>query len=136
MRVFTGVSDAHLREEPEHLAPCAVAAEHTHGQRRGPESAHVVGGVGRAAQPHLAVGEAEDEHGRFARDAGRLAVEILVRDEIPDDDDPLGTEPGDDVLESLQREHSAPFSVSSRPSAHSTASRRSSATWSGLTVHS
>src|SRR3989442_14470640 len=92
----------------------------------------VVGGVRGAAQSDLSVREAEDEDGRLPGDARGLAVEVFVGDEVADDDDPLAGESRDERTEPLHREHG----MSSLPSAHRTASKRSSATWSGFTVHS
>ena len=95
MRVFIGVgraglardavgAHARLVEERVHLVAGAVLPEQAHRQDGGAERVHVVGRVGRAAQPHLAVGEAQDQDGRLARDARGLAVEVLVGDEVAD----------------------------------------------------
>src|SRR5262249_8957516 len=48
------------------------------------------------AQTHLALGEAEDQHRRLARDARRLAVEVLVGDEVAHHDKRLACEAVDE----------------------------------------
>jgi len=85
-----------------------------------------------AAEANLAIREAEDEDGRLPGDARGLPVEIFVGDEVADDDDPLAGKSRDERAEPLHREHG----MSNLASAHSTAPNRSSATWSGPSVHS
>ena len=107
----------------------AVRADHADRHHPGAERVHVVGRVRRAAEQHLALGESQDEHRRLARDAGRLAEEILVGDQIAEHDDDRPVEPIDDRPHSRSRHgHDRWPSI-----AHPTAPSRSSATWSGVT---
>ena len=99
MRVFTGVGRSGARDEPvggharaggtgvAPRRPALSSPTTPTATARGAERVDVVGGVGGAAEPHLALGEAQDEDRRLARDARGLAVEVLVGDEVADDHD-------------------------------------------------
>ena len=120
--------DPRAREETGQLLAGLVAPDDTHRRGHRSQGVDIVGGIGGPAQPHLAVREAEDEDGRFARDARGLPVKILVGDDVAHHDDALARQGGNQLAQPSQGKHQ-------RASAHSTASRRSSATWSGFTPH-
>ena len=60
------------------------------------ERGDVVRGVAGAAGDHLGRVVLEDQHRRFARDAGDLAVDELVGDEVADDEDAAAREAVDE----------------------------------------
>src|SRR5207249_7636782 len=116
-------------EERHELVARAVWSDRA--DRRDPraERVGVVRSVRSAAEEHLPLGEAQDEHGSFSRDSGRLAEEILVEDQVADDHDVApgeGIDGGTHGL--LGRVHRESPSIT-----QSAAASRSSATWSGCT---
>ena len=117
-------------EQRAHLRAGLVHSEHAHRDDLRPERAGVVGGVGGAPEAHLPAREAQDDDGRLAGHAGRLAVEVLVGDQVSDHDHAPGSEGGDHCSDPIRQRHD-----SRSASAHSTASSKSSATCSGVARH-
>ena len=112
-------------EEGAQLLAGAVAADHADRNDPRAERGHVVRGVGGTAEPHVTLGESENDDGCLARDPSRLADEVLVGDDVADDDDrPLGKGLGNGQQPRCRHRHR-------RSIVHCTASSRSSATWSG-----
>src|SRR6266849_300015 len=117
MRVFTGVGRPASREMPSVLMPawrksvCTSSPAPSRpsrptGRTMAPRACTLWAAL---AAPPLAVGEAQDEDGSFARDARRLAEEVLVGDEVADHRDALAGKARERVLEPPHREHvSAP----------------------------
>src|SRR5258707_659048 len=99
---------ARLTEERVHLVARGVLPEQTHRQHGGAERVDVVGRVGGAAEPHLAIGEAQDEDRGLAGDARGLAVEIFVGDEIAHHHHAAAGEAGPRGPQSLEGEHVRP----------------------------
>ena len=59
-----------------------------HGRAVAPSAWTLWAALAAPPEAYLAAAEAQDEDGRLPRDARRLAVEILVGDEVPDHDHP------------------------------------------------
>ena len=81
------------REKP---SPFGVGADQSRKAGAAPERGNVVRGVARAAGHHLGRVVLEDQHRRLARDAGDLAVDELVGDEVADDQHAAAAEPVDE----------------------------------------
>ena len=105
MRVLTGVRyDARARsargrrrdESWPAAAGLPIGADQARQARAAAERRHVVGGVAGAAGDHLGRVVLEDQHRRLARDAGDLAVDELVGDEVADDQHAAAAEPVDE----------------------------------------
>jgi hypothetical protein len=112
-------------EQAQQLVARRVAADHADRNHPRAQRVDVVGGVGGAAQQHLALGEAQDEHRRLAGDADRLAEQVLVGDQIADHHDRATAKPVDALA---QASRGGRHAATRRVSAQSTASSRSTAT--------
>ena len=97
MRVFTGVRYSRARtmkraidaavKAREQAARFGIRADHAHQARAAAKGRDVVGGVARPAGHHLRRVVLQDQDRRFAGDAGDLAVDELVGDDVADHED-------------------------------------------------
>ncbi len=64
------------------MRPGFVVANHAHGKDCHAQIGQIINGIARAAGNYRAITVAQDEHRRFPRDAGDLAINKLVGNQI------------------------------------------------------
>ena len=97
-----GSGDAPLAKGAEQQASRLVVAHHAHRQHGDAQRGQVVNRVATAAGNHGALAVLEDQHRRFARDAGDFAVDEFVGHQIGDHRDGEAREGVHDLAQALE----------------------------------
>ncbi len=84
-------------ERAEQAAVAVAAADEAGEARLAAKGGDVAGGVRRPARDDRVARVVEDQHGRFARDARRVAVEEAVADDVADHRDAVAAEPSGQI---------------------------------------